>query len=107
MTRYCQIIYCTMGLSQYKNTRRTNNMTICQSCAMPLEKPEDFGTEATGPSKDYCSHCYQNGAFTDNSTMEEMIEICIPFCREHFESDEAARKELQTQFPTLKRWASA
>lgn len=38
----------------------------CQSCGMPLKKDaEGGGTEANGSkSKKYCSHCYQNGAFT-------------------------------------------
>ena len=28
---------------------------FCQSCAMPLENPEDFGTESCGAkSADYC-----------------------------------------------------
>ncbi len=37
---------------------------FCQSCYMPVTKPEDFGTKADGsPSVDYCYHCYSNGAF--------------------------------------------
>ena len=37
----------------------------CQRCGMmPLEKPEDFGTNADGSrNKDYCCFCYENGAF--------------------------------------------
>jgi hypothetical protein len=38
---------------------------FCQSCAVPLNKPELFGTEADGSrSEKYCAYCYQNGAFT-------------------------------------------
>jgi hypothetical protein len=39
---------------------------ICQSCSMPLKKsPNGGGTNADGSlSHEYCSNCYQNGAFT-------------------------------------------
>ena len=38
---------------------------FCQCCGMPLDKPEDAGTEADGArSGDYCHYCYQNGSFT-------------------------------------------
>ena len=82
-------------------------MTFCQSCGMPLAKPEDFSKEADGkPSPDYCQHCYPNGTFAnDGETMEEMIELCIPHCRDYYESDEAARADMMEKFPHLKRWA--
>jgi hypothetical protein len=53
---------------------------ICQSCAMPLVKPEDFGTEADGsPSKDYCIHCYADGKFTNpDMTMDDMVAYLAP-----------------------------
>jgi hypothetical protein len=49
---------------------------ICQSCGMPMEKPEDFGTNADGSNnKDYCCFCFQNGDFTSpDLTMEQMID---------------------------------
>ena len=50
---------------------------FCQSCAMPMSKKEDFGTEADGSlSQEYCVYCYQKGKFTNpNITMEEMLAI--------------------------------
>jgi hypothetical protein len=49
----------------------------CQSCGMPLWKdiPHYGGTNKDGTkSKKYCSHCWQNGEFTDpNMTLEQMI----------------------------------
>jgi len=82
-------------------------MTFCQSCGMPMTKPGDFGKEADGgPCPDYCQYCYPNGAFTnDDETMEQMIESCIPHCREYYESDEAARADMMEKFPTMKRWS--
>ena len=87
----------------------TTQSAVCQSCEMPLAKPEDFGREADGSaSPDYCRHCYENGAFANpDETMEEAIESCIPYCREEFESGEAARKHFMESFPELKRWAKA
>ena len=51
--------------------------SFCQSCGMPLTKPEDLGTQADGTLSDtYCTYCYQNGTFTgSDTTLEEMIEI--------------------------------
>jgi len=82
-------------------------MTFCQSCGMPMTKPGDFGKEADGgPCPDYCQYCYPNGAFTnDDETMEQMIESCIPHCRDYYENDEAARADMMEKFPTMKRWA--
>jgi len=32
---------------------------ICQSCAMPMNKEEDFGTNADGSkNEEYCTHCF-------------------------------------------------
>lgn len=45
---------------------------------MPLSKdPQGGGTEANGTiSKEYCSHCYQKGAFTNpNISASEMQEL--------------------------------
>lgn len=38
----------------------------CQSCGMPLKRDDmGGGTNADGSkSAEYCSHCYQGGAFT-------------------------------------------
>ena len=81
---------------------------FCQSCAMPLEKPEDFGTEYCGAmSADYCQYCYKDGAFTSGHTMEEMIELCIPFTVEAkvYPTAEEARADMLKYFPKMKRWA--
>ena len=81
---------------------------VCQSCAMPMTKGEDYGTKADGtPSADYCHYCMTSGAFGNpGETLEEMIESCIPFCRAHYADDDAARADMQTRYPKLKRWAN-
>jgi hypothetical protein len=80
---------------------------FCQSCGMPMSEPVHFGTEKDGSkSEEYCSYCYQNGAFIDESiTLEEMIEFSAQ------KIDEAgimpyseARKMTGEFLPELKRW---
>jgi len=48
----------------------------CQSCGMPMKRdPQGGGTKADGnKSKMYCSHCYHQGRFTQNITVNEMRE---------------------------------
>lgn len=85
-----------------------DNMIFCQSCGMPLTKPEDHGTNADGSKNgDYCCHCFGNGAFFKDETMEQMIETCLPFTLggKPYNSEEEARKSMQAFFPTLKRWS--
>ena len=83
--------------------------TFCQSCAMPMTEEAQFGTNADGSkSKDYCGYCYVNGHFTKDQTMEEMIELCVPYVAGSVYPDaDAARKGMREFFPTLKRWRKA
>ncbi|MBT9150884.1 MAG: hypothetical protein DDT40_01063 [candidate division WS2 bacterium] len=85
---------------------------LCQSCASPLTKPEDFGTEADGSkSSDYCCSCYNNGLLYggDDMKMDEMIEICVPYAVQagNYKDANEARTAMREFFPNLKRWASA
>ena len=81
---------------------------FCQSCGMPLTgAPQELGTESDGsPCADYCTYCYQNGAFTRDCTMQEMIDFCTPIMAQSHpdmtEADAAAR--MRSFFPQLKRW---
>ncbi len=84
---------------------------FCQSCAMPLNTEADFGTNKDKTlSEDYCTYCFQEGAFTQDLTMDEMIEHCLKFLDE-FNKDadkvytiDEARAGMKIHFPTLKRW---
>ena len=80
---------------------------FCQSCGMPLTKPEDFGTTATGfRQNDYCFHCFEDGKFVQpESSLAEMIEQTIPHTVEATGMTEAAARSLTEQtLPQLKRW---
>ena len=47
---------------------------FCQSCAMPLDRAQDFGTDADGVRvNDYCRYCYAHGHFTEPKISEASI----------------------------------
>lgn len=81
----------------------------CQSCGMPLVNEDLLGTEADGsPSSRYCTYCYQDGRFTYDCTMEQMVDICV----EHMVypgsgfTEEMARSHMEELLPRLERWSS-
>lgn len=79
---------------------------FCQSCFMPMPKPEEFGTEADGStSVDYCCYCYSKGDFTCKAGFNEFVEGNIQFWRDGCKNDDEARARILEVFPKLKRWA--
>lgn len=86
---------------------------VCQSCAMPLGNVDDFGTDADdGLNTEYCTYCYQDGGFTNNRTLDEMIESNLHSLDDFnaangtaYTEDEA-RSILKVHLATLKRWAN-
>jgi len=85
-------------------------MKFCQSCGMPLND-ENRGTNADGSkNEDYCMYCYQNGRFTNDCTMDEMIEFCAQFVDEVNKNmpkpmtKEEYKDMMRQYFPMLKRW---
>lgn len=87
---------------------KTEGIRACQSCGMPMSEKEQFGTEADGaPSKDYCTYCYRDGAFTNpGATIDEMAKLGGGMLSQMYaiplEKAEAFTKE---QLSCLKRWA--
>ncbi|MFD0620912.1 zinc ribbon domain-containing protein [Paenibacillus sp. GCM10027629] len=84
--------------------------TYCQSCGMPMGGNEELlGTNADGSKNEtYCTYCYQEGNFTAEMSMEEMIESCVPHMVDGNPgmTEEAARHSMKDFFPQLKRWAA-
>lgn len=84
---------------------------FCQSCGMPMgDTDEMYGTEKDGSkSDDYCTYCYQNGAFTFDGSMEQMIEFCVkPMMDSDPTMTEAQARGMMIGFlPALKRWKTA
>lgn len=82
-------------------------MKICQSCGMPMQSAEQFGTNQDGSrNEDYCCYCYRDGVFAQQCSMEEMAEFCAPFEVEggRAKTKEEAKAGLMQYFATLKRW---
>jgi len=82
------------------------DVKICQSCGMPMESPEDFGTDADGKkSKEYCQYCWQDGTFTSDVDLAEFIEMQVAIAVEKMGMEESeAREVAQTTLPELNRW---
>ncbi|MDR0799333.1 MAG: zinc ribbon domain-containing protein [Dysgonamonadaceae bacterium] len=87
-----------------------NEVKICQSCGMPLDKdPNKGGTNSDGSKSDkYCSFCYQNGKFLDEGiTLQEKIEKNIRIAVAKMNIPESqARAMAGNQLPNLERWKS-
>jgi len=88
----------------------SNAKLICQSCGMPLSDGL-LGTNADGgKNEEYCIYCYKDGAFTGDSTMEQMVEYCSMFVDEYNKNTGQNltcceyKEVLRKFFPTLKRW---
>jgi hypothetical protein len=86
------------------------NKKFCQSCGMPLSS-DVFGTNADGSrNEEYCIYCYKDGAFTQDCTMDEMIEFCAQFLDDVNKNlptpmtREQYIASMRSWFPTLKRW---
>ncbi|MFA5794075.1 MAG: zinc ribbon domain-containing protein [Candidatus Brocadiia bacterium] len=80
---------------------------VCQSCAMPMARPEDFGTNTDKtPCQDYCNLCYQNGAFMGpDMTCDQMIDLCTGvLCKKMNMPEPQARDMMKNCIPKLKRW---
>lgn len=85
------------------------NQKFCQSCAMPMDSSEIYGTNADGSKNDeYCIYCFKDGEFTSDMSMDEMMNFCIEKMVEvhpEMDKDEAASM-MNEVFPKLKRWAN-
>jgi predicted N-acetyltransferase YhbS len=84
---------------------------FCQSCGMPMTCNEDCGTNADGSTNfDYCKYCWQDGKFTQDFTMEEMVDFCAQFLDEVNKNmpqpmtGEQYKQMMRGFFPMLKRW---
>jgi len=79
---------------------------ICQSCGMPMESPEDYGTDADGgENKIYCQYCWQDGKFISDVDLAEFIEMQVAIAVEKMGMEEnEAREVAQTTLPELDRW---
>ena len=81
------------------------NERICQSCSMPLDNPEIFGTEKDGsPKKYYCKYCYENGKFTNPQITLEEMKTRVKNQMEKMKMDDETITIALDSLPNLKRW---
>jgi hypothetical protein len=87
-----------------------NEVKICQSCGMPLDKdPNKGGTNSDGSkSEKYCSFCYTGGKFTDEGiSLNEKIEKNIQIAVARLNIPESKAREMaESQLSNLDRWKS-
>lgn len=112
--------YCVLKFTPKSATYWIDNVFVkdgkymnlyCQSCGMPMQTSELFGTDENGSvNQDYCCYCYKDGSFVQDCTMEGMIEHCVQYldefngaCNTHFSKEEAIA-QMNKYFPSLKRW---
>ena len=77
---------------------------------MPLND-QMLGTNADGSkNEDYCMYCYKDGKFTNDCTMDEMIEFCAQYVDEVNKNmpkpmtKDEYKQMMRQYFPMLKRW---
>lgn len=81
------------------------NKVFCQSCSMPLDKPEMMGTEKDGSkSKEYCTYCYQNGAFINPIMTLNEMKTLVKEQMEKRKIDAGIINMAVSSLPNLKRW---
>ncbi len=105
----CQDLGAIMESSPTKEdaTMLKENTPFCQSCGMPLTAPALRGSEPDGsPSPHYCKYCYDKGKFTQEMTMEQMIDFCAPMMAQSNPgmTEEDAKEQMRKFFPLLLRW---
>ncbi len=83
---------------------------FCQSCGMPLNDEVLVTNDDGSKNEDYCMFCYKDGKFTNDCTMDEMIEFCAQFVDEVNKNmpkpmtKDEYKQMMRQYFPTLKRW---
>lgn len=82
---------------------------FCQSCAMPMQQPADFGTNLDGTTNDeYCCHCFRSGEFTaPDISLGQMIEKLVGFAGKMNMSEAQVREMGSTLLSRLRRWRDA
>ena len=81
----------------------------CQSCGMPLARDEHGGGTERDRTRStrYCSHCYENGAFTaPDLTVEQMRDRVVQKLGE-FHFPRFLARFMTRNLGQLERWRTA
>jgi hypothetical protein len=77
----------------------------CQSCSMPMDNTADRGTEKDGtPSQEYCTYCYQNGAFINSDMTIDGMRSIVKTQMEQRNIPTDIIDTAVNLLPYLKRW---
>lgn len=83
------------------------NKKICQSCSMPLDRPELLGTEKDGSENhEYCIYCYKQGSFVNPGMSLDEMKVLVKEQMEKFKMEEGIIKKAVETLPHLKRWSN-
>ena len=79
---------------------------MCQCCAMPIQKEEEFGCNADkSKNEDYCCNCFQDGTFTFDMPFEQFAQRWVAVVTDKLGMPEDKALEIaQHLLPNLKRW---
>ena len=81
------------------------NGPFCQSCAMPMQHDEQFGSNKNGSqNKDYCVYCYKDGAFTEPKITEQEMVDKVEGILSQMDMPKDLLHKIKEFIPTLKRW---
>lgn len=98
------------ALQGEKSMMQQPQWPFCQSCAMPMNSAEMFGTNTDGSrTQEFCKYCFQNGMFTaPNITVQEMIDKCVSIMsQQKIMPEDQARELMAKTIPNLNRWKRA
>lgn len=110
-SEYCVLKFTPISATYYIEDEFVKSNLWCQSCGMPMQTADQFGTNADGSlNHDCCCYCYKDGAFVQDCTMDGMIDHCVKYldefngvCNTKLSKEEAIA-QMKKHFPTLKRW---
>ena len=85
---------------------------FCQSCGMPMNEDKLKGSNIDDTlSNDYCSFCFQKGNLTNNVSLDEQVEMGLPYFPPYINAKTTEEKDRIKQqskefLSSLKRWKS-
>jgi hypothetical protein len=81
------------------------NVTLCQSCGLPLDKESQKGNDKNGLKTDeYCKYCYEYGAFKNPKMNLEDMKNTVETHMKKLNIPHNVIKKAVNILPALGRW---
>ncbi len=80
---------------------------VCQSCGMPIDRHEDFGTNSNlTKNEDFCIFCFHNGRFSEPEISKAVMvsRITESLVAKTNLPKEQAHRFVNDTISSLKRW---